>query len=44
MSKLIEQNAEVYNEIVNSGKSLLQLYLEAKKELNRYNNDGGMGK
>jgi len=28
-----EQNSEVYEEIVSSGKSLLQLYLEAKERL-----------
>lgn len=33
MTKKIEQNSEVYEEIVRSGKSLLQLYLEAKERL-----------
>ena len=32
MSKLAKQNAEVYDEITSSGKSLLQLYLEMKAE------------
>ena len=30
MSKLAKQNAEVYEEITTSGKSLLQLYMEVK--------------
>ena len=32
MSKLAKQNAEVYDEITTSGKSLLQLYMEVKDE------------
>ena len=32
MTMLAKQNAEVYDEITTSGKSLLQLYLEMKDE------------
>jgi len=31
MTTKVEQNAEVYEEVVNSGKSLLQLYVELKE-------------
>lgn len=31
MTKKISQNAQVYKEITESGKSLLQLYLEVRK-------------
>lgn len=34
MTKKTSQNEEVYDEIVNSGKSLLQLYLELRKKYN----------
>ena len=33
MSRIEKQNQEVYEEIVGSGKSLLQLYMETKREL-----------
>jgi hypothetical protein len=32
MSLRAKQNAEVYEEIVSSGKSLLQLYMELKRK------------
>jgi len=54
MPKISEQNAEVFDIIMNSGKSLLQLYIEAKKDLEEYKEydniiknfrvNGGMGK
>ena len=35
MTMKTEQNSEVYEELLSSGKSLLQLYTETKKELER---------
>jgi len=32
MTMKTEQNSEIYDEIVNSGKSLLQLYIELAEE------------
>ena len=31
MTTKVEQNSEIYEEVVNSGKSLLQLYVELKE-------------
>jgi len=35
VSKKLNRNAQVYQEITTSGKSLLQLYLEVKEELDK---------
>ena len=38
MTKKNSQNVEVYKKIANSGKSLLQLYIEALKEIESLKN------
>jgi hypothetical protein len=39
MTKKAKQNAEVYDELTKSGKSLLELYLELKKKWMKVSDD-----
>jgi hypothetical protein len=40
MTKKTEQNAELYKEITQSGKSLLQLYTELRQRYNKEKKHG----